>query len=159
MREEGNMARHAWWAVALALMVGTPSCGRSASPSATVTAFNELIATKGSVTFLSWNGKWIGFDGDCAITFLPGGAVELTRYSYAVMSYKGSYQIDANDIVTLKLSDFEGTWPAMVLEKDDKSLLLRPTDVKEAGKYDGRYWPFRVIEGSVSDARGPELAN
>jgi hypothetical protein len=115
---------------------------------------DALIAKQGSATFRSWNGKWIGMDGDTDLTFLPGGAVHMFEYGDGVASYAGTYAIDPNGNVTVQLPTFGHEWPAMSLGKDSTSMLLVP---KEGGGFvmgnrggailsgQGTYWPFRPL--------------
>jgi hypothetical protein len=84
-------------------------------------------------------------DGDADVTFLPGGAVEMTRYSVGVQRFQGTYQLEPAGVVTVQLHAYNGVWPSMVLEKDKTSLILRPKDSKRQGE-DGAYWPFRQVE-------------
>jgi hypothetical protein len=125
--------------------------------------FNDLLTKQGGVAFLSWNGKLIGMDGDTNVTFLPRGAIQMTEYGYTVKSYEGTYQLDADGVMSLQLKGFKGGWPVMVLERDEKSLILRPKDPKQGfvmgGRggstirgEDGSYWPFRLIEQKASEA-------
>lgn len=149
----------AYVAIALGGLIG---CKSPATPTAVeqdrasaIAEFKTKLATEGNVGFLSWNGKWIGMDGDTRLQFRPSGFATMTEYGYGVQEYVGTYQIDANNVVTLMLPDFKPGWPTMVLEKDATSLLLRPKDgdtrfimgtrggaVTNAA--DGSYWPFRA---------------
>src|SRR5688500_5222718 len=63
--------------------------------SASAVDLDALIAERGSLTFLSWNGQWIGMDCDTGVTFLPGGDVHMFEYGYAMTGYRGTYAIDA----------------------------------------------------------------
>jgi hypothetical protein len=143
--------------VALAVGCESPHPATQPSTKAAISEFNDLLATRGRVAFLSWNGKWIGMDGDTDITFLPAGAVEMTEYGYSVRNYKGTYQLDGDGVISIQLDEFKSGWPPMVLEKDAKSLLLRPKDSDQGfvmgnrggatvRAEDGSYWPFRVVE-------------
>lgn len=135
-------------------------CQRSATPSKSneaISEFNDRLARQGRIVFLSWNGRWIGNDSDTDLTFLPGGFVEMTEYGFAVEKHKGTYRLDADGAISLQLDGFERDWPAIVLEKDAKSLLLRPKDDEQGlvignrggatvHAEDGPYWPFRLVE-------------
>src|SRR5690606_36752167 len=90
-----------------------------------------LIAERGSLTFLSWNGQWIGIDGDTDITFLPGGEAHMFEYGFEMTGYRGTYAIDVEDTISLTLPACGHARPSMSLLKDDRSLLLVP---KEEGE-------------------------
>jgi hypothetical protein len=136
----------------------------AAGPSNPVTAaeFKNEIRQRGSLTFRSWNGKWIGMDGDTDLTFLPGGAVRMIEYGFSVTQYPGSYTVTPAGDVTVKFPKFGHPWPLMTVRRDNVSLLLLPTEGKDlfvmgnrggatimAGQ--GSYWPFRPI--SVAEER------
>ncbi len=126
----------------------------SAAP-ATADDLTELIAARGSVTFRSWGGKWIGTDCDTDITFLPNQVAYMIEYGVGVKSYKATYSVDSTGQVTLRLKDFGHKWPVMILDLDAVSLRLRPT--RGGGLVmgnrggatviggQGSYWPFRPI--------------
>jgi hypothetical protein len=125
---------------------------KAASP----TDLKDLISKRGSVTFRSWNGVWIGTDCDTEITFLTNQVAWLIEYRDAIDRYKGTYQIDPEGQITIHLDDPGKKWPVMVLEHDSTSLRLRPrtrswnfmrTRPFEATIWDGQdsYWPFRPV--------------
>jgi hypothetical protein len=119
---------------------------------------DALIAERGSLTFLSWNGEWIGTDVDTDITFLPGREAHMFRHGFTMIGYRGTYAIDAEGRIELNLRQFEHDWPPMSLLEDDKSLLLVPEDGDtRAG------WSFRPIPAedeaqarkSIAEPGGP----
>src|SRR5262249_2115648 len=92
---------------------------RSATPDPlAIVDFKSLLQKQGRITFLSWNGKWIGTDCDTDVTFLADGSVEMTGYGNAVRRFKGTYHLDSGGVVSLELSGLKEGWPAMVLDKD-----------------------------------------
>jgi|GEM_PF-3545049 len=114
-----------------------------------IAEFHSLLAKSEKIKFRSWNGEWFGTDCDTDIVFLPDEAVEVTEYRYVDVSYKGTYELGDDGSVSLRLIGLNTAWPAMVLAKDAKSLLLRPRDPKQGSVSSdhlrGRCWPFRVI--------------
>ncbi len=123
---------------------------------ASATDLDSLIAERGSLTFLSWNGQWIGMHRDTDITLLPGGQAHMFQYSDDMFGYRGTYAIDAEGTIKLTLPTFGHAWPTMSLLKDDRSLLLVPKEEGEGivvgnrGGFvvpsgSGGYWPFRPI--------------
>jgi hypothetical protein len=132
-----------------------------------ISDFQEQAAHNGSITFRSWNGKWIGFDGDTDLRFLPDGRVEMIEYGVGVTVYSGRYQIGGTATLSVEFKDFDHPWPAMLLERDDKSLLLQRADGSNAFimgnrmgatfSGGGTYWPFRAIPaGKCGGARGDD---
>jgi hypothetical protein len=133
------------------------------SVAATAKDIDALTSAQGSLTFRSWNGKWIGMDGDTDLTFLPQGAVHMFEYGDAMAEYSGKYTIDADGVVTMSFPKFGQDWPKMMLRRDTASLLLKPTDDRTGliiGNRGGAtipsdaggYWPFRPV--SVADEHG-----
>ena len=125
-------------------------------PDVVVPALKDLIAKKGSITFRSWSGKLLETDSDTDITFLSDQRVRVIEYGYVVNSYEGSYVIEKNGEVTVKIKGFGHEWPVMLLKQDSTSFLLRPKDPKidfvmgnRGGATipddQGTYWPFRPI--------------
>lgn len=155
-----NRNRSALVTVACLVAAIVAGCGSPAviqpSESSAVAEFKGQLARDGKVRFRSWNGKWIGMDGDTDLNFMPDGVVVMWEAGFTVRSYKGTYELDAEGAVSLQFEDFKSGWPAMVLERDAESLLLRPKDPKVGFIMGGRggattrsehgsYWPFRVI--------------
>lgn len=159
---------------ALLLLFFGPGCERSAQPPVAATpsthrtppaqpavavsgaVFKQLVAQRGSITFRSWEGKWIGTDCDTDLKFQPGGTVILTEYRYAVDHYRGTYDIDAKGVVTVKLSKYASSWPVMLAQRDPSSLLLQPVSGQQGfslgggagatiSSGQGNYWPFRTF--------------
>jgi hypothetical protein len=56
---------------------------------ATPSALNDEIRNRGSLTFRSWNGKWIGMDADTDLTFLPDGVIHMVEYGIGVSHTAG----------------------------------------------------------------------
>jgi hypothetical protein len=113
---------------------------------------NALITKHGSVTFRSFDGKWIGRDSDTEVTFLPRGAVHVFKYGAAVNVYHGTYAIDPRGVITLKLPTYGGAWPAMSLLKDATSpFLVHAQDAdgivmgNRGGVTFAPYFPFRPL--------------
>jgi hypothetical protein len=134
-----------------------PEASIGTAKPASASELNNLIAEHGSVTFRSFNGKWIGMDGDTDVTFLPKGAVHMVEYGAGVGYYDGTYAIDSSGQVTLELPTFGSVWPPMILRKDEASLFLLPIDDPDGfvmgnrggatfAPEDGPYWPFRPID-------------
>jgi hypothetical protein len=123
---------------------------------ASASELETMIARQGSVTFRSFDGKWIGIDGDTDLTFMPNGALRMFEYGYGVSGYRGTYKIDSAGRVTVRLPTFGHAWPAMWLQKDATSLLLTPA--RDGNGFvmgnrggatfvqgQGTYWPFRPL--------------
>lgn len=139
-----------------------PSTSAEAEPPAqpsdpvSAAAFHDEIRRRGSLTFRSWNGRWIGMDGDTDLTFLPGGLVHMTEYGAGVTGYRGTYTVTPTGDVTANFPTFGQPWTAMSVRRDTVSLLLVPVEGNDrfvmgnrggatltAGQ--GSYWPFRPI--------------
>jgi hypothetical protein len=154
-----------------ATLVVIAGCYRANAPSvaasvvaASATDLDALIAKQSSVTFRSFNGKWIGMDGDTELMFLPNQNVLMIEFGYAVIGYSGTYKIDPSGQITLHLPTFGQAWPAMWLRKDSKSMLLIP--VQHGNEFvmgnrggatlnseDGSYWPFRPLDAEDESKR------
>jgi hypothetical protein len=126
---------------------------------ASATDLDALIAKQGSVTFRSFDGKWIGRDGDTDLTFLPKAAVHMFEYGVGVSGYHGTYAIDPRGNITLQLPTFGHAWPVMLLQRDATSLLLVPAQNGNGlvmGNRGGAtfapgqrtYWPFRPLDAA-----------
>lgn len=126
---------------------------------ASVKDLDQLISSQGSVTFRSFNGKWIGMDCDTDLTFLPNGSIHMFEYGFAVSGYRGTYTMNSVGQVTVQLPTFRGPWPLMLMQKDSTSLLLMPAQnvngivmgnrggaTVVGGK--GEYWPFRPVDAT-----------
>jgi hypothetical protein len=126
----------------------------AATVAAAASDLDALIARKNRTTFRSWNGNWIGMDGDTDLTFLPGGAAHMVEYGDGVSDYDGTYSIDDEGDVTMSFPAFGHAWPVMTLRRDSVSLLLLPKNAADgfimgnrggvtflSGQ--GSYWPFR----------------
>jgi len=146
--------------ILLTVLAGCHSVLATATDSSVATAIAELenrVAGDGSVTFRSFEGKWIGTDIDMEIKFLPDHTVHMTQYGYVRTGYEGTYHINSKGEVTAEFVGRE--WPIMLLQKDSISLLLRPKGSSDClvGKGGcvtipggiGHYWPFRPV--SVSE--------
>jgi hypothetical protein len=143
------------------VLVAISGCGppRIASgegiPADAVAELESKIAGAGSLTFESWDGKWIGMDCDTDIIFLPDHELRMVEYGDGVDTYHGSYRINGDGEVTINLSGYGRQWPRMFLRKDPRSLLLRPVSnsgfimgnrggaALQGGS--GNFWPFRPI--------------
>jgi hypothetical protein len=118
-----------------------------------VADIQQLIITRGSVTFRSSSGKLIGMDGDSDLTFLPAGQMHMTEYGFAVTEYRGTYSISTDGIVTARFPTFGDKWPDMALNRDATSLFLMPVNQKIGFIFGNRggavessgYWPFRPV--------------
>jgi hypothetical protein len=116
--------------------------------------FQQQIRRDGSITFVSWDGKRQGFDYDFGLKFLPQGQVELIEYGLGADAFSGHYQLSNSGGVTVDLKGSnEKPWPAMLLLRDPRSLLLVRVDARNVlpdGMHrgstleDGRpFWLFR----------------
>jgi len=126
-----------------------PMSTQTRTKSELVTGFNEQLAKEGRIEFRSWNGKWIGTDCDTDIVLRSGGIVEVVEYADAIARYEGKFQLDNDGVVSLHFEGIQTRWPVLMLEKDAKSLILRPKDRKVESEASGRrgygYWPFRAF--------------
>ena len=104
----------------------------------------EALSGPTAITFLSWNGEWIGTDVDTEINLMADGTVRLTEYGIGMDSYDGTYSINENSELLLSLAGYEGNWPAMRVYRDQSVLLLAPADTSNATRIGSR-WPFRQI--------------
>jgi len=150
-----------------ALAASMGSCGRGAfemQPDSPVDAdvdalaeFQARLSREGSITFRSWDGRWI--EGDCTtdLQFLPDQKAKLWEDSRLSPIYDGTYRVDDKGEVTASFGRFGPPWPVMILARDTLSLHLRPKDPRvgfvmgnrpgvalPAGS--GRFWPFRPLE-------------
>ena len=107
---------------------------------ATASDLEAMVAEHGSVTFLSDNGHWHGMDNDSDITFLPAGDLHVFNYGYAMIGYRGRYEVDAEGNVTVDLQIAGHPWPNMMLRSNGGDLLLYPFLPDEPGT-----WPYRQI--------------
>ncbi len=138
--------------VALPVVLGCqyqPMSTQTRTKAELVMEFNDLLAKEGRIEFRSWNGKWIGTDCDTDIVLRSGGIVEVVEYADAIARYEGKFQLDNDGVVSLHFEGIQTHWPVLMLEKDAKSLILRPKDRKVESEASGRrgygYWPFRAF--------------
>ena len=142
------------FALILTLTLGTNATAKEITAAAS--EFTNHIYRHGSITFRSWNGKAIGMDCDTDLTFFPRGTVHMWEYGYVPTSYRGTYELSTTGRITVHFKNFPQGWPAMSLERDRQSLLLRPEDPSVSfmmGSRGGatmpgggaRYWPFRML--------------
>jgi hypothetical protein len=81
---------HNWWfwlaaclvASSLVLIAVYWADGVGSENPATPSDMNDRIAERGSLTFRSCGGQWIGTDCDTDIVFLPNQAAHLIEYQY-----------------------------------------------------------------------------
>jgi hypothetical protein len=117
---------------------------------------DALVTNHGSTTFRSFEGEWIGADGDTDLTFFPKGEVHMFEYGVGLSSSRGAYTIEPSGRVTLQFPTFGNSWPAMLLQKDARSLLLVPVVDDPDVVFGNRggvttapgprgYWPFRPL--------------
>jgi len=156
------------WATVLlvgAFMAGCDAGGGSAvsNPGSPVSELHDRIQQNGSVTFRSWNGKWIGTDCDTEITLLPDQVAYMHEHGYSVSGYRGTYEIEPDGQVTIDFSGYGHEWPVMLLQRDSTSLLLKRKDSDpnfimgnrggaSVSSGQGTYWPFRPVS-SDDEAR------
>ncbi len=143
------------------LVVCSPALATSTEPSVTaaITELENRVTRDGSVTFRSFEGKWVGTDIDTEITFLPNRVAHVMEYGYVRTGYKGTYSINSKGEVTASFHNTKREWPVMLLQKDSISLLLRPKGSPDCLIGDsgcvtipggiGNYWPFRPV--SISE--------
>ena len=106
---------------------------------ATAADLQAAIDANGSVTFLSYNGQWIGMDGDSDYTFFPGGELHRFGYGMSMIGYRGSYEVDGDGIITIDLPEHPHDWPPLHLRRDGGDLLLFYNGEDVNG------WPHRQI--------------
>src|SRR5438874_12435583 len=46
--------------------------------------FSEQLRRDGSITFRSWNGKWVGLDADTDLRFFPKQKIEMAEYGISI---------------------------------------------------------------------------
>jgi len=119
--------------------------------------FQDRLKTNGAVTFEAWNGKPECFDCDTHLVFLPDGRVHMLESGYAATVYHGKYRIDDDGKIAARFEGFRGLWPEMLLNRDSRSLILKPSDPSVGFIMGGRgaavlggkipYWPFRLLTG------------
>ena len=146
----------------VALAVACQSAGSiraEKTTSAAVSAFQNYIQSKGSITFRSWNGKALRMDSDTELVFFQNSSVYMLEWGITLTRYSGTYQVQPNGQIKIQLINFERKdWPDMVLESDLDSLLLRPVNPNQGFvmgnrggatlfKKHGSYWPFRMLTG------------
>lgn len=96
------------------------------SPRGSARDLQEAFVSRGSVTFRSCDGKYIGMDADSDLTLYPGGRAHMSEYGFAVSEYRGTYAIDGNGIVNAVFPTFEEAYPLLELHRDFSSLFLIP---------------------------------
>ena len=79
----------------------------------------------------------------------------MVQYADGVMTHSGHYHFSDTATLTVEFKDFDHPWSTMLLERDDKSLLLRRADGSNALVMGNRmgatlsdggaYWPFGAI--------------
>jgi hypothetical protein len=118
-------------------------------------ALNETFSRARSLYFLSYDGQWMGTDGDSAIELHADGTAVLTHYGQAGREeYRGQYTINTDSELEMSFRDSlpayrAGKWPAMGVYRDHVSLLLAPQEDLRRGN-DAAYWVFRHIRSDES---------
>lgn len=108
--------------------------------------FRERFAGSNTITFLSWNGQWIGTDIDTEIRLMADGTVQLTEYGDAVDTYDGTYSIVNDFELMLSLKGYGAAWPTMRVHRDRSALLLARADGSIHATRNGSHWPFRQTD-------------
>lgn len=139
--------------------------GRSANPFprsvASQADVDALIAKRGSVTFLSHDGKWIGDDSDRQIGLYPENVVHLVIFGVGVLYFRGVYRVDAFGRVQFTFEKSESQvikppdWKPMKLEQDARSLLLTFEDAA----LNVRDRPFRPLSDADERLSQDEVLN
>src|SRR5947209_6371128 len=91
-------------------------------------ALHRQFSNKGSITFRSYSGKAYRMDSDLEITFFPDGKAHVFLCGFTLEGYTGSYQIEPDGRIVAEFKRFSDQPMAMLLEQDDRSLLLNPAD-------------------------------
>jgi hypothetical protein len=120
--------------------------------------FEAALDRAGHVTFRSWNGKAFRKDSDTELVFFADRTVRMLEYGIAGVLYRGTFEVDPDGRVSARFAHFPADWPEMLLDRDARSLLLRPTRGDGfvmggrggafIGKDQGSYWPFRRLTGA-----------
>ncbi|MCP5537318.1 MAG: hypothetical protein H7A51_13940 [Akkermansiaceae bacterium] len=106
-----------------------------------------------TTTFVSRGGEYAGMDSDSSITFFDDGKVSMVECGVAPVTYNGTYTIDADGVITLKLKTYPGSWPQMIIRDDSGKILLHRLDGAIGLEFGGRggavetpemkpFWPF-----------------
>lgn len=105
---------------------------------ATLDDLQSIIDRDGAITFLSFNGEWIGTDIDSSYTFFNAGQVHLTRYGITIIHHEGQYSFDGSSVKLVIRTgkpdqqkwdfDFE-------LGRDGDDLVLISEDKTETGSF------------------------
>ena len=74
--------------------------------------FNQSIAQRGKLTFLSFNGRWVGMDADTYLSFMPDGKAVMEECGVGVQDYEGTYQIDGDGIIKMNFDRFRSSLAA-----------------------------------------------
>jgi hypothetical protein len=135
----------------------TPGSGILDEPGPPLEAFRRRIDREGTIVFRSWEGRFIGTDCDWDLQFLPEGRIKMIENGEGVEIYRGTYRMDDRGTIETSFDRFPRPWPAMVLERDARSLFLRPRDAWYGGpEVSGRapdLWPFRPISPEGKGSR------
>jgi hypothetical protein len=105
----------------------------------------EVLERDGSVIFRSFDGRWIGTDGDTDLQLSRGGKGNLIHFSVGIVKSPAAYVISDDGRLTVSLEDGK-SWPAMELTWDRRSLVLKAVD--PPGARPAEYWAFREIPAS-----------
>ena len=151
-----------WLAILISIAVTQHISGED-KPNLAVTEFRQRLELNGAVTFAAWNGKPECFDCATDLAFLRDGSAYMLEWGYALTTYKGTYHISNSGKINTQFRNFRGSWPDMVLVRDQRSLLLKPADPNVGFVMGGRggatltggaarYWPFRMLSGKEERA-------
>lgn len=159
-RDSGRVRETISLLIASLTLIAALGCQSSHKPPphapATV-AFDARMNQNGSVTFRSWNGKAYRMDSDTEIVFFPDQTAQMLEWGFSVTHYAGTYHLEPDGHVTATFHDYQPGWPAMILDVDGESLILRP--IEDQGFIVGTrgsatipkdangFWPFRLIAG------------
>ena len=98
----------------------------------------SIIDRDGPVTFLSFNGEWIGSDIDSSITFFTDGQLHQTVYGIAIFHHDGSYSFDGSILkLVVETGDFDQPTQDFQFElvRDGDDLVLTTEDKMASGSF------------------------
>ncbi len=119
--------------------------------------FSKRLTAGKTVVFYSRDGKFYGMDSDSLISFGKDGEAILGEYGYAYQGYRGSYFIEDDGVISVKLKGYRGKWPDMKVSIDGDSVRLFSSDGNGNFVFGGRaggvltpdmkpFWPFGLVE-------------
>jgi hypothetical protein len=104
-----------------------------------IDALEKKVLQRGSVTFRTREGKWIGDEQDRDLTLFPKGQCCFTTYGYSANHVLGTYRFENGERLILQLPRGREPVPKWMLQQDVRGFKLVPLTPTE------KRWTLRPV--------------